>query len=209
MAIVDNDDFKSDTHTGADQPHRTNVMFVQPESFDFEPLESHETRPVPSAKLASSLSASVKALGSEMQKIVPYKTIKRGEPPIRTKTEKNSILLGTSTQRTRGVIHALARAQDDLSRPKPEEQQVPGYKGFHAAMSQAQEKSRAIYHMTRIMHMMPYLPFHPVYCARNISKFVQSFPFYGLFFHGIPFSGSHIVNIVTFRTGILTEYTEE
>ena len=94
MAIVDNDDFKSDTLTGADQAHRTYVMYVQPESFNFEPLESHETRPVPSAKLASSLSASVKALGSEMQKIVPYKTIKRGEPPIRTKTEKKQYSFG-------------------------------------------------------------------------------------------------------------------
>ncbi|XP_071094997.1 protein crumbs-like [Haliotis cracherodii] len=123
-------------------------MFVQPfESFDSE-LESHETRTVPSTKLASSLSASLKELGSEMQNIDPYKTIKRGEPPIRAETENNSILFDTSTQRTRGVIHALSRAQDDLSRPKPEEQQVPGYKGFHANMSQPQEKSRAIYYMT-------------------------------------------------------------
>ena len=102
VAIVDNDDFKSDTLTGADQPHRTYVMYVQPESFNSEPLESHETHPVPSAILASSLSASVRTLGSEMQKIDPYKTIKRREPPIRTETEKNSILLDTSTQRTRG-----------------------------------------------------------------------------------------------------------
>ena len=57
VAIVDNDDFKSDTLTGTGQPHRTNVMFVQPESLD--PVLSSETvgdRPVNSDKLASSLS---------------------------------------------------------------------------------------------------------------------------------------------------------
>ena len=32
IAVVDNADFKSDTLTGAGQSHRTNVMFVQPES---------------------------------------------------------------------------------------------------------------------------------------------------------------------------------
>jgi len=36
IAVVDNDDFNSDTLTGADQSHCTNVMFVQSESFDFE-----------------------------------------------------------------------------------------------------------------------------------------------------------------------------
>ena len=38
IAAVDNDDFKSDTLTGAltGQSHRTNVMFVQPESSNTE-----------------------------------------------------------------------------------------------------------------------------------------------------------------------------
>ena len=44
------------------------------------------------------------------------------------------------------MIHALARAQEDRSRPKPEEQTVPGFSGFHANMSV--EKSCAIYHVT-------------------------------------------------------------
>ena len=33
-------------------------------------------------------------------------------------------------------------------RPKPEEQPVPGFLGFHANMSEPDEKSQAIYHMT-------------------------------------------------------------
>ncbi len=56
ITIVDNDDFKSDTLTGAGQAHQTNVMFVQPESFDPKrPFENDEDRPAPSIVLASSL----------------------------------------------------------------------------------------------------------------------------------------------------------
>jgi len=150
IAIVDNDDFKSDTLTGAGQSHRTNVMFVQPESFDTElPSENHEDRPVPGANFASNLSTTLKELGSEMQKVNPYKTAKRGEPPLRKPpADQSTPPPDTSVQRIRGVIHALARAQDERTRPKPEEQTVPGFSGFHASMSNADEKSRAIYHMT-------------------------------------------------------------
>ena len=80
-----------------------------------------------------------------MQQVNPYKTVKRGEPPIRTQP-------GTGTEshshRTRGVIHALARARDDRTRPNPEDQAAPGFSGFHARMSNPQNKSQAIYHMT-------------------------------------------------------------
>ena len=148
IAIVDNDDFKSDTLTGAGQPHCTNVVFLQPECLDTDSFENYEDRPIPGAKLASSLSASLKELGSQLQKITPYKTMKRGEPPIRKPLEYQDIITDTSGQRRRGVIHALARAQDDRSRPKPEEQTVPGYFGFYANMSKPVEKSQAIYHMT-------------------------------------------------------------
>ena len=149
IAVVDNDDFKTDTLTGAGQPHRTNVMFVQPESFDNHSSESTKDRPVPSATLASTLSASLKELGSQMQQITPYKTVKRGEPPVRKEPDRNEDNTSdTCAQRTRSVIHALARAQPDKARPKPEDQTVPGFSGFHAKMSQPVEKSRAIYHIT-------------------------------------------------------------
>ena len=146
IAVVDNDDFKSDTLTGAGQSHRTNVMFVQPESSNTElHVECCEDRPIASSHLAASLSKTLKELGDEMQQVNPYKTVKRGEPPIRTQP-------GTGTEshshRTRGVIHALARARDDRTRPNPEDQTVPGFSGFHARMSNPQDKSQAIYHMT-------------------------------------------------------------
>ena len=50
ICIVDNDDFKSDTLTGADQAHRTNVMFVQPESCDLDLSNLDEDGPVATLK---------------------------------------------------------------------------------------------------------------------------------------------------------------
>ena len=48
ITIVDNDDVKSDTLAGAGQAHCTNVMFVQPESFDSElPYENQPPLAVP------------------------------------------------------------------------------------------------------------------------------------------------------------------
>jgi len=40
--------------------------------------------------LAFPLSASLKELGGEMQKIIPYKTMKCTEPPIRRKLENQT-----------------------------------------------------------------------------------------------------------------------
>lgn len=144
IAVVDNDDFKSDTLTGAGQAHRTNVMFIQPEAYD-EPSENQVNRTNMTAQF---LSTSLKEMGSDMQCLIPYKTVKRGEPPVRERVADESPPPDTSVQRTRGVIHALARANEDRSRPTPEEQTVPGFSGFQARMSNADEKSRAIYYMT-------------------------------------------------------------
>jgi len=83
-----------------------------------------------------------------MQSVNPYNTVKHGEPPLRKQPTDNRLPPDTAAQRTRGVIHALAKAQDDQTRPKPEEQTVSGFSGFHARMSNAEEKSRPIYHMT-------------------------------------------------------------
>ncbi|KAG0719553.1 hypothetical protein GWK47_050228 [Chionoecetes opilio] len=143
IAIVDNDDFKSDTLSGAGQSHRTNVMFVLPESFDPEhPSQNPEDRPVLDANLASNLSTTLKDLGSEKQNVNPYKTAKRGEPPLRKPPADDSIPPDTSVQRILGVIHALARAQDDRPRPTPEEQTVSGFSGFHASMSKCRREER-------------------------------------------------------------------
>jgi len=75
--------------------------------------EDNEVRPVPDANFASNLSKTIKQLGSEMQSVNPYKTVKRGEPPLRKQPTDSRHPPDTAAQRTRAVIHALARAQDD------------------------------------------------------------------------------------------------
>ena len=57
---------------------------------------------------------------------------KQGEPSIRNKTGYQCTPLNKYAQRTYGIIHVLARMKYDISRPKPEEQLVPGYFEFHA-----------------------------------------------------------------------------
>ena len=145
-----------------------------------------------------------------MQRVEPYKTVKRGEPPIRVVADHQISPPDTSTQRMRGVIHAMARAGDDRSRPKPEEQTVPGFSGFHANMSEPDDRSRAIYHMTYpnppsktvlydVMHKLAKavkgkkMPFaiivgdHPVYAlmlelkSENPQLFSDILPFMGPF----------------------------
>jgi len=78
IAIVDNDNFKMDTLTGAGpQANITNVMYVQPESLSKDLLPANI-----SDKHASRLSASLKELRSTMKAVAPYKAIERAEPPI-------------------------------------------------------------------------------------------------------------------------------
>ena len=124
IAIVDNDNFRMDTLTGAGpQANRTNLMYVQPESLnkDLPPANIPD-------KHASRLSASLKELGSAMKAVTPYKTTKRAEPPVRNRpTDEQQI--DTLQQRTRSVIHALARADEELNRPEASQQTVPGFSG--------------------------------------------------------------------------------
>ena len=75
-AIVDNDDFKSDSLTGKfESDHRTNVMFVQKE--DLIHIQNAAER----AELVKG--NQLKDVVDELNKITPYKTVKKGIPPIR------------------------------------------------------------------------------------------------------------------------------
>ena len=142
IAIVDNDDFKNDTLTGAGQAHRTNVMYVQPTTLEVKQsnMGNRITNP-------NELSHTLKDIGSEMQFVTPYKTLKHCEPPLREKAQAD-IPQTTLAQRKRGVIHALARTQSNGSRTTVEQPQVPSFAGFHASISKPVEKSKAYYHMT-------------------------------------------------------------
>ena len=146
---------------------------------------------------------------SEMQTVTPYKTIKRGEPPIRPKPTTFSS--STEAQRKRSIIHVFARSDMNGDRPDPGEQTIPSYSGFHASLHMKQgQKSKAYFHMSYnqppnksvvndIMDKLStiiatkHMPFaflvgdHPVYVlitllkAENPSKYCDIIPFLGPF----------------------------
>ena len=73
-AVMDNDDFKDYTLTGANTSHCT-VMFVQPENQAWFDLENHRPALVNQKDL--------KIISDQQDKVRPYKTIKKGVPPVR------------------------------------------------------------------------------------------------------------------------------
>ena len=83
---------------------------------------------------------------SEMQAVTPYKTTKRGEPPIRP--EPAAFSASTEPQRKRSIIHALARVNTNGDRLEVAEQTIPSYNGFHTGLSSELRKSKAYFHMS-------------------------------------------------------------
>ena len=114
--VINNDNFRKDTLIGsAPQANRTDTMFVQPELKN-KPVEAIN---IPD-KQASHLSASLKELNTTMKDVTPYKTTGWAEPPLRTKPQVQE-QLNTVKRWTLSVIHALARADDDIDQPEVSE----------------------------------------------------------------------------------------
>ncbi|KAL8608986.1 hypothetical protein ACOMHN_050453 [Nucella lapillus] len=95
-------------------------------------------------KDAKTVSHALTEKASEMQAVTPYKTIQRGEPPIRT--EPTTFSSSTENQRKRSIIHALARADANGDRPDAATQAIPSFNGFHAGLKMEQGKSKALFH---------------------------------------------------------------
>ncbi len=74
----------------------------------------------------------------EMQAVMPYRTIKHGEPPIRPEPIKYR----ASAQAE--YYSPLARADMISDRPNASEQTIPSYNGFHAGLNMKQRKSNFI-----------------------------------------------------------------
>ena len=83
---------------------------------------------------------------SELQTVKPYKTIQRGEPPIRQEPAASSS--STELQRKRSIIHALARTDANGDRPNAHNQNIPSYNGFYDCLNVYKDKSKAYYHMS-------------------------------------------------------------
>ena len=145
IVIVDNDNFKIDTMTGnATGAHRTNVMFVQPESYEKKPDEE------PAARLIKKkeISAQLKQKCSELTQVQQYRCPpgSKSEPPARPMVHPP--VNGTAPQCARSVIHALSRADNDGTRPPPHKQRVPAYSGAQSCRHPPPSKSKPYYHTT-------------------------------------------------------------
>lgn len=208
ISIIDNDDFRNDTLTGGGTAHRCNWMFLQHLDrlvLENEPNINDEQARVKDTK---ALSHALTEKASDMQAVTPYRTIKRGEPPIRP--EPAVFSSSTEPQRKRNIIHTLARLKTNGDRPNVAEQTIPSYNGFHANLNMEQGKSKAYFHtsynqppsksvvkdiMDKLCNIIAikHMPFaflvgdHPVYVlitqlkAENPNKYLHIVPFLGPF----------------------------
>ncbi|MES9879868.1 MAG: hypothetical protein ABW185_03205, partial [Sedimenticola sp.] len=145
IVIVDNDDFKIDTMTGAaTAAHRTNVMFVQQASYEKNADEECDVRPITKKEISAKLQQKC----AELTQVHLYRCPpgSKSEPPIRPKVDPP--MEGAVPQRTRSVIHALSRINNDGERPKPHEQQVPAYSSTKSCHHPLPTKSKPYYHTT-------------------------------------------------------------
>ncbi|KAL8575003.1 hypothetical protein ACOMHN_064534 [Nucella lapillus] len=144
ISIIDNDHFRNDTLTGGGTAHSTNWMFLQREERLVQAHEADIGEEHARIKDAKTVSQALTEKASEMQAVTPYKTIQRGEPPIRT--EPTTFSSSTENQRKRSIIHALARADANGDRPDAATQAIPSFNGFHAGLKMEQGKSKALFH---------------------------------------------------------------
>ena len=83
--------------------------------------------------------------GSEKQTVIPYKTTKRGEPPIRS--EPTTFSSSTDPQHKQSIIHVLARADRNSDCPVLTEQTIPSYSECHASLNVEHGKRKAYFHV--------------------------------------------------------------
>ena len=84
--IVDNDDFKIDTLTGnSTGAHRTNVVFVQPESYEKKPDEEPAVRLINKKEISEQLKQKCIELTNVHQYRCPPGS--KSEPPARTRVD--------------------------------------------------------------------------------------------------------------------------
>ena len=92
------------------------LVYLQELANPLVPTREEDTRAI--NKRGVSIALSHKA--SEMQEVRPYKTLKRGEPPVCKKP--NDVNKSTESQCKRSIIHALTHINAEGVRPVPSEQ---------------------------------------------------------------------------------------
>ena len=135
---MDNDDFKTDTLTGASETnHRTNVMFVQNEN-----LVQHNISNTGIPTLINP--KDLKKLVEELNKVHPYKTTtSNGNPPIRSTFPIDS--LSTNDMHGEQCLHSLTRITKEGDNIPPESQNTGSFAGFQVLLCNEVTKSKPYY----------------------------------------------------------------
>ena len=116
----------------------------------------------------------LKQVTSEQLKVHPYKTVKRGQPEVRT--EVDTSLPTSCGQRKRSAVHSLARTNNAGHNIQVPDQKVGGFTGFQAKIQGNVTKSSAHYFLT-----FPKPPqksvVHEVMCRMVSAAVAKSMPF--------------------------------
>ena len=140
VAVMDNDDFKTDTLAGASETnHRTNKMFVQNED-----LIEHN---VPDATAPTLMNPKeLKDLVKELNKVNPHKVTSNGDPAIRERFAVEST--DTTDIRVEQMIHSLTRISADGDNIRSESHIISSFAVFQASISDKITKIKPYYWLT-------------------------------------------------------------
>ena len=137
VVIMDNDDFKSDTLTGASETnHRTNVMFVQNENLLNKNLQSSISPKLITPK-------GLRSAADSLNKVQPYKTITSGNPFVRKEFPTKPS--NTNEMRTEQFIHSIVRIDQNGEYIKPDDQGIGSFGDFQALLESEVSKSKPYY----------------------------------------------------------------
>ena len=140
VVVMDNDDFKTDTLTGAlEKNHRTKVMFVQNED-----LIEHN---VPDATAPTLINPKrLKDLVKKLNKVNPHKVTSNGDPAIRERFAVEST--DTTDIRVELMIHSLTRISADGDNIRSESHIISSFAVFQASISDKITKIKPYYWLT-------------------------------------------------------------
>ena len=122
VVVMDNDDFKTDTLTGASETnHRNNVMFGQNENLVKNNISKTRIPTLINPK-------DLKKLVKELNKVHPYKTTSNGDPPICSPFPIDSP--STNDMRGEQLLHFLTRITKEGDNIPPESQNIGSFAEF-------------------------------------------------------------------------------
>ena len=137
---MDNDDFKTDTLTGAlEKNHRTKEMFVQNKDL----IEHNVSDPTAPTLINPKR---LKDLVKKLNKVNPHKTTSNDDPAIREQFAIEST--DTTDIRVEQMIHSLTRISADGDNIRSESHIISSFAVFQTTISDKITKSKPYYWLT-------------------------------------------------------------